>query len=47
MEDVIKDFGEMADRMGLEYIEVVMELKERVNGKMGRNFVGLMNEYKN
>jgi len=47
MDDVIRDFGKMADRMGLEYIGGVMVLRERENGKMGRNFVGLMNEYKN
>lgn len=47
MEDVIRDFGRMVDKMVQEYIEGVMVLKERGNGKMGRNFVGLMNEYKN
>lgn len=36
MVECIKDFGKMVDNMVREFIEEVMVLKEKENGKMGK-----------
>lgn len=38
--ECIKDFGQMVDNMEKAFIEVVMVLKEKVNGKMGKKLNG-------
>lgn len=41
----IKDFGKMVDNMEKVFIEVVMVLKEKVNGKMEKKLNGQMNDF--
>lgn len=40
MVECIKDIGKMVDNMEKEFIEVVMVLKEKVNGKMEKKLNG-------
>lgn len=37
MEDIIKDNGQMENKVELEFIEVLMLLKEKENGIWGKN----------
>lgn len=45
MVECIKDFGKMVDNMVKVFIEVVMVLKEKVNGRMEKKLNGQMNDF--
>lgn len=45
MAECIKDFGKMVDNMVKVFIEVVMVLKEKVNGRMEKKLNGQMNDF--